>query len=32
MGDEKENYQRRPNKDSLVSKHGQGPLIPSQGL
>ena len=32
MGDEKENYQRRQNDDSLVGKHSQGPLIPSQEL
>ena len=28
----KENSQRRPNNNSLVIKHSQGPLVPAQGL
>ena len=27
-----ENTQRRPNNNSLVIKHSQGPLVPSRGL
>ena len=28
----KENSQRRPNNNTVVIKHRQGPLLPSQGL